>query len=692
MRSNEPRRGERADATVDEAMFRLVRAIVELRLPPLAVFFALFGTQIVLSVDFQGFSPWLPVVGVAALSVWTLIGVRTARHSWRQLAQVDTLLTYFGFVPSRSIRRWHLMVLLLLMAIPGWVGLAGVLTATSLMLFPLTGRASLKWLRFSLALLGGMILVGAIAGPSGLGWTSLVSAGRMAAAAGALGLVSLAILLGRVVDSASFIRADQRVLIWSLIPLSLLLFGDVSWVPIAMALLLFGIAPVIYYISVLLLLRGAQDRVRSSLSRSLRDQLQPGPNEIARREDCERESDGYYKVCAPLFSHVTAQRSERQGGTRGIVAWVGGSGDPMIPPSMGDAIVFRNFGYEANPMCFLPDRLGAQIRASLVELAPDLDIDALKQLRETLREAWYVRVMPAHVATMVAKLPWEHHELVVIPVSWEGQFVIPPGAGLHDLNKLPCHIDAIDVRILIDDRLVAAARNANRLDEETLRSLRDLLFNYRRILPACYEALHTSLIGEMREYRVPLLSQVERQSDTTEKTVRNLQQALNRTAVERLPEVLRKILRFEVIRMNAPDTTVVSHAQRKDQDDLSTLKNQKRDRLFSDLKTIEISIIQHLYGARAGKESEITSDFVMRRRLEELRGAITIAAEQGSRHLEQALGQTGHMPEYTGRAFTAITQGRTAFAEKYHQAISDMNNALAAILQAFREERRAPQA
>ncbi|SMH47903.1 hypothetical protein [Azospirillum agricola] len=674
---------------VDAAVVRFAMTVARLRLSVLTVFAALYGVQIVLSVKAPAELVWLAPTGAALLAAWAFLCWQVARRSWPRIVHLADVIQPFGLRAAIPLRMRHLAGLVAVMAVPGWIGLLGAIVFASLVVhFPWDGRTAFDSLRASLSGLAVLFAGCALVGPSGLDLVPFLSAGAALAVAGGLYLVSIVLFLeindGRKPGGVRMFTIEQRSLVGAVPPLALLAFPDAG-LALVLAGGMFVVIPLAVLLVNLLSLRGARADARRSLDTGdIRMQLRIGDSELLGLEDVVRESDGYFRLCAPHFARVDPTRARPGAGPRGIIGWIGGGDDGPLPSALGDVLVFRNLGCRPGPFLRLHDDRCTAARRALIQAAPDLDLPGLEQLRDEFDDEWDVRLMSASVPAAVGKLPWEQHELVVIPAVWAGTLVYPPGTGLHDGDGLPCHLDAVQVRVQIRPAILRAAADPDAADAAGRELLAALLANHRRILPGVYETMHTCLVRELRRFALPLLFEHEDREVLAEDTLKSLPQTLTRTVVERLPQPLARLVEVQVLSVAQPDTTILSDQQRQTIERLRTVERNKSIERFRKLNDLMSVIREYLYKSSPG-DGRLAKSTEQYSRRQGIVLDIQRAAEECRVTLNSRLQQAGAGQDtgMTDRAVEAITESYQEFRASYLHRSAEMEHAFQGIQEAF---------
>jgi len=230
------------------------------------------------------------------------------------------------------------------------------------------------------------------------------------------------------------------------------------------------------------------------------------------REHQLRESDGYCSLYYPWYRSWRPDWSSESG----YVWW-------LVPER--DSIVFRSTTLFPNFVTERRDEIGMVISSVTRDLIPNLGLaERLEQLIGAFRDGANVQHLRPR-EQMLAKMPWDHPLLLVLPGSRNERFTYPEGSGIHDSEDLPCVAKRVDVHIRLKDTVVKAVEAISIAHTKAVpmsstpgngspdcndplaadtQLARLLLWNSWRILPGVYESLLTCLIEHFREVSVAL--------------------------------------------------------------------------------------------------------------------------------------------------------------------------------------------
>jgi hypothetical protein len=330
-------------------------------------------------------------------------------------------------------------------------------------------------------------------------------------------------------------------------------------------------------------------------------------------EDAVRQSDGYCRVCHPIFRHA----NPRLAGETGYLSWLGGDEDKLIDD---ECVAFRCTTLADTGLSEALDPRGRALADLLKELLPDLALGAMRPLREAFHRAWSVKRLQQGEATPLAKGPWDHPFLLVVPRDWHRQVIFPHGSGIHDKDGYPCHAPKVLIHITLKEELVDAvdrlsARGDGRVADKLfflddaymeewvahpptsssvlkdrlqigapmdadVKLCRKLLYNAWRILPGVYESLLTSLVRCFRTESVALFA--EHHSDTA--TAKDeLLERLNAEWANQLPEPLGELVQMSVLDLDV-DCTFGGDVR----DRLFKLRQLQKEELFIRKRHVDI--------------------------------------------------------------------------------------------------------
>jgi len=238
------------------------------------------------------------------------------------------------------------------------------------------------------------------------------------------------------------------------------------------------------------------EKIRASLESS---------DDLLRCEDEIRESDGFWRVCEPRYSHG----SPLAVGETGYIAWP--EHDSLaFPIRDGEWCLSRAITSSTNPLLTGRDTLGMGIRRILegvaVGIATMVGDANLQAFVARIIKPWHLRVFRGHDEREYVKMPWESGEILAIPRNFTCSFVYPTGSGIVDEDGLPCEVRSVRVQIALRQEVVADFDNPPSPDLTgntggSRRPSRDLVWRAPLIIPAAYEGILRLLTAEMKNWK-----------------------------------------------------------------------------------------------------------------------------------------------------------------------------------------------
>jgi hypothetical protein len=705
---------------IDLCILGYLETVASLRLPVLIVFAALFGFQLAINTAPASGIDWLAPAGAGAILLWLVVAWTLARWHWPQGAQLVDLLRAFRIAGigtavvdgrrhkfMRSRTGLVLLTLIALLAVPHWLGLlAAVITAYLLILFPVMEELPSGDVMVSLAAMALAMPIGSALGPLGLGLVPPLSAGAMLAAVSALTLAAITAKQAHYTEREPLFWPERWSMGWALVAVPLV-FMPQAWVPGAVFLLACMAIPTLAVFVLLLRLRRFSKLTRDSLQYSdLRAHLAASRPSNMAPESVLRESDGYFRLCIPAYAAINPGKSEPSEGPNGVVAWIGGGNDEALPEAIGECIAIRNLGDPSSERHVYADWALQCSRRALVEALPDFKLPRLADFQEDLRNPWDVRLLPSNSPTLLTKLPWEHPELLLVPVHWRGTLTYPPGGGIHDSGGIPCFFDEVEIGIDIDVNLLDELRQATGLSRKCRETLRLLQWNYRRILPAAYECLYGALIAELRNYRLPLFFELEKKAPPTDgatdapseglerperrvdeeeshvlgdANLTGLLQRVNDRLSVTLPEPIQRLVGVRVLMLSQPDTAILAASQRAAVKDFRSEDSTLDRRKLEQLQALEEELKDELY-LRGEMRHALT--------LKVLRPDILATVEECQSDIIEHVNLAGPnlLGNVTGPALEAIENGTNVLREAIIAEMDRLAEAPNVIFAAFNDD------
>ncbi len=226
--------------------------------------------------------------------------------------------------------------------------------------------------------------------------------------------------------------------------------------------------------------------------------------DLARCEDEVRESDGYFRVCEPRYSHLKAGSV----GETGYIAWPEHDGQ-VFPNSDGEWCLARANSSVRNSILTECDLRGMDLRkafelcaATVTSMVADSNFDAF--LSRALKH-WHLRTFRGQDEHEYFKMPWDSGEVLAIPQLFTCSFVYPPGSGILDLSGIPCEARSVRVQITLRPEVVTDFQNRG-IEKGTSnaspgdRLSRALVWKVPLVIPSAYEGVLRILVSEMKKW------------------------------------------------------------------------------------------------------------------------------------------------------------------------------------------------
>lgn len=505
------------------AVARLLLATASLRAPAVWCFtFAVALNALALIVPFRsGMLLTGPLIAVCGL-IWLFIARTIIRSTMPSDLSVRDLLEGLGFVgaargtsASDSKLAWALYIPLVLTLIPGWIG--AITTAAVLIAavwFVHQGQAGLIWAAIIFIVIGIALLAFSFVGTQALSVVCGIIAllGLIVLAFGTSGFDGIVKSFFRV----EIVCAVAAVLV--LLPLGVL--GGLQYLTVTTVAIGGIIVPAGLLLVIYLLQNGAISRCRES-TYELRKSLE-SVADLLGCEDQVRESDGYYRVCEPRYSHASSLAV----GETGYIAWP--EHDSIaFPIRDGEWCLARAVTSTTNPLLSGRDRIGEGVRrifevvaGGVVKMVGDKN---LQSFVSRIFTPWHLRVFRGHDEREYLKMPWESGEVLAVPRNFATSFVYPTGCGIVDKDGLPCEVRSVRVQLtlrqaVVDDFDYAESQQVTNNPKNARPSV-SLVWRVPLIIPAVYEGILRVLVSEMKNWstldpvdQVSLLSRIASRS------------------------------------------------------------------------------------------------------------------------------------------------------------------------------------
>lgn len=292
------------------------------------------------------------------------------------------------------------------------------------------------------------------------------------------------------------------------IPLSLL--GNVRVVQNLVPVLGCIVIPIVILLAAYFAFKNAIRRCRN-LSGKIRTSLE-SVLDLKWCEDPIRESDGYWRICALNYSHLSSEAV----GEAGYISWPEHD-TKLFAKAGGDLVILRATTSAMNPLFRSRDLVGESYRTVIRNLAlfvseivGDYNI---KNFVNRSVEPWCVRMFRGKEEVEYVKMPWESGEVLVIPRNFQCYFVYPNGSGVMDKNGIPCEVKSVTISISLTNEFIDAiedlASGAEQARKDSVDIIRKLTRIYPLLLPMAYETILATLALEVKS--VDSLSTVDQQ-------------------------------------------------------------------------------------------------------------------------------------------------------------------------------------
>ena len=472
------------DLRLESLALKAGRTVLLLRLPAVACAAAAVGTQIGLAVGPDGSGPvWGPPAFLALAIGWAFLASRVAGWLWPARLTLKDVASSVGLVRHGG-RRWAVGLFagaaaVGLLGVPGPVGVVAAFALAALA--PPYLRAGVGGVRVGLLVLGlvggGLIAVLVLVPFTGPYLTAAVATVTLLLPAWALSRAMWRVLHA---DAAVLLVGGLIGVVASLVPAPL--------IPLA-ALGLVGVAVPVGVVVVVTLL------TRTLIGDQVVEQIQATPvvrllglvgDPAGGHEDPVRESDGYYRVCVPVF----ASGDPRRVGESGYAVFLGGQNDPAIG-DLGPCVLVRGGSPAAGVLTHSTDPYGCGLWDVLARLgtgfARAVNARQLTDLAEGVNVRWAAQRCSNTDPQPLFKGPWDSGEVLAVPLDWRGSLVLPPGCGLMDVRGLGCQVTQLQVGISLRPHVREAAEDPSAPDAAAW--VAKLVAVAPVILPAVYESL-----------------------------------------------------------------------------------------------------------------------------------------------------------------------------------------------------------
>jgi|GEM_PF-4409127 len=614
------RRSPDSPERLEHAIARLLIATASLRAPAVWCFaFAVALNALALIVPSWNGVLWAaPVVGGCGL-IWLAVAQAVMRSAMPTGLTARDVLAGLGFAEAVradaanvSKLSWALYIPLVLTLVPGWIGaVATAAFVLAAVLFAHRGQAGLTRAATILVAAGCALIALSFAGTRAVS----IACGVIAL----LGLVVLAVgtsLSGRLTKSLMRVESlSAGAAVLASMPLGVV--GGLQSIAITTVIVGGVVVPAASLLAIYLLHKGAISRCRESTAK-LRASLE-SKVDLLRCEDEVRESDGYWRMCEPGYSHAWSLAV----GETGYIAWP--EHDSIaFPIRDGEWCLSRAITSTTNPLLSGRDAIGVGARRILegvaVGVATMVGDSTLQAFVSRIIKPWHLRVFRGHDEREYLKMPWESGEVLAVPRTFTCSFVYPTGCGIVDEDDLPCEVRSVRVQLTLRQEVVADFDNAEPSSladvERTGRPSRSLVWRAPLIIPAVYEGILRLLVAEMKNWRT--LEQVDQDS---------LLAAIARRSQECLGKDLSALVNLQITSVDV----VQSAVSEQDQDVHRNLNEFKST--MSGKRTQVVRTLQDL----VRDELLFSNQLVLKAKVDRSVREISLKLDEGIAVIEQAL-------------------------------------------------------
>lgn len=206
------------------------------------------------------------------------------------------------------------------------------------------------------------------------------------------------------------------------------------------------------------------------------------------------EADGWASI--QRVRYYNRYRRLGMDGERGYLCLL--EPDPEVSP----CVAFRVNSLDDAPFLSEQDKLARAAGDLVKALLPKIGNQGfVKPIVDAVNSAWSVKRLGKE-AEPLAKMPWDHPDLLIVPEKRNREFIYPDGCGIHDRNGYRGEMRVtLEIAIRTDvletiDKINTAGSEVSTEDREKVRSL---LWNMWLVLPAAYETILMGLVVHCRE-------------------------------------------------------------------------------------------------------------------------------------------------------------------------------------------------
>jgi hypothetical protein len=441
-----------------------------------------------------------PVIGVCGL-IWMIVVSCVFRFAFFKGFNLRELVHLLGFTKSpagtlffTAPSVWMPFIGIVFSAFPGPIG--ATLSAAVLLgavMFVSKGQDGLKILGIILVCFGAALLI-----------LSFFEVNSVYLGCGALAIVSLfAVAVGASSSGVALKKVLRIESVCSvtalLLAIPLAVVGETPNVLVPALFVCTVVLPAGSMLFFYFLQKNSIGRFRR-ITANLRASLE-STKDLARCEDEVRESDGYFRVCEPRYSHLKADSV----GETGYITWPEHDG-LVFPNSDGEWCLARATSSLRNPILTECDLRGMDLRKAfelcaktVTSMVADSNLDAF--LSRAFKH-WHLRTFRGQDEHEYFKMPWDSGEVLAIPRIFSCSFVYPPGSGILDISGLPCEARSVRVQITLRPEVVTEFQNGG-IEKGTLNGdslSRALVWHSPLVIPSAYEGVLRILVSEMKKW------------------------------------------------------------------------------------------------------------------------------------------------------------------------------------------------
>jgi hypothetical protein len=485
---------------IEPVIARIVIVTAAMRLPAVWCFCLSLSLH-ALTLSIPSWKPlwWLVPAAAACGAAWMLVFLNVLPKMIPTELSLDEVLRHLGVLQQgrRSVGATALaMMPFALVGLPLWPGaLGGLFCVIGVGAYSVAGQAGVAKTAITLIVVGLLISVVAFISVPAVSITCAV-------------LVVLALLIVAVTTSVANptlrhgLRPESASAVVGLLMLPILaVLGGSSRFSQSTLLLLAVPVPALALLGFYMAQRHQVNKARK-LAVAMRTALEAF-DDLKRCEDVIRESDGLFRICQPAYSHADAGRV----GESGYFAWPDHIKQAW-PEEEGEWVLVRGLTSVPHPLLHCQDDTGIRLR-QLVEsmirgVGHVVQGEEVNRFLADVLRPWHARAYTGK-ERVYFKMPWDSGEVLAVRCHFDLTAVFPVGCGIHDSNKLPCHVNALGVQLRLLPSLVAAIQDCAtqsvtgpELDSPLSLSSR-LVWSFPLIIPSVYETALDQLVREVAQ-------------------------------------------------------------------------------------------------------------------------------------------------------------------------------------------------